>query len=83
LTWLDGTVPALEAFSPIFSANAWAIWLRPAFSTQTNRISPFKSIVHQSRRRVLLQTAGSSILKNALRPANSFMISPNVHLANL
>jgi len=38
LTRADGTVPALIAFNPSFSANAWAIWLRPAFSTQTNRI---------------------------------------------
>src|SRR4029077_4400687 len=45
LTRLEGTVPALEAFNPNFLANAWAIWLRPAFSTQTNRISPLSEIL--------------------------------------
>src|SRR6266571_7846559 len=35
-----GMVPALWAFSPCFLAKASAIWLRPAFSTQTNNTGP-------------------------------------------
>src|SRR5579872_2032359 len=34
-----GDVPPLADFMPYFSANACAIWERPAFSTQTNKIS--------------------------------------------
>src|SRR5437879_3174602 len=34
---VEGFVPALCAFITCFLAKASAIWLRPAFSTQTNR----------------------------------------------
>src|SRR5712692_3600442 len=67
LTRLEGTVPALAAFSPIFSANAWAIWLRPAFSTQTNKISPFDGVILHSEGGFPAKPTGRSLLKNALR----------------
>src|SRR6266571_8029152 len=40
LIFEEGMVPALWAFSPCFLAKASAIWLRPAFSTQTNNTGP-------------------------------------------
>ena len=43
LTFGAGTVPALDAIRPYFRAKASAIWLRPAFPTQTNKIERFAS----------------------------------------
>src|SRR6266699_7777 len=40
----DRMVPALWAFSPCFLAKASAIWLRPAFSTQTNSMGPLAKL---------------------------------------
>src|SRR5207249_10642840 len=37
----EGIVPALSALSPYFLAKASAIWLRPAFSIQTNSTGPW------------------------------------------
>src|SRR5205809_6025844 len=36
----EGIVPALSALSQYFLAKASAIWLRPAFSIQTNSTGP-------------------------------------------
>src|SRR2546430_15921280 len=46
----DRMVPALWAFSPCFLAKASAIWLRPAFSTQTNSTGPLAKLgsLHES-----------------------------------
>jgi len=41
VSWDEGIVPALMTwnfFGAYFLKNASAIWLRPAFSTHTNRI---------------------------------------------
>src|SRR6266566_2911488 len=44
LILVDGIVPALTAFIPSFLAKASAIWLRPAFSTQTNSTGPLAKL---------------------------------------
>ncbi len=41
---VEGIVPALWAFIPCFFAKASAIWLRPAFSTQTNSTGPLANL---------------------------------------
>src|SRR5438309_9411241 len=47
---VEGFVPALCAFIPCFLAKASAIWLRPAFSTQTNSTGPLPKLgsLHES-----------------------------------
>src|SRR5439155_2196040 len=44
LTRPEGTVPALDAFNPSFPANAWAIWLRPAFSHRRTGFLPSRAL---------------------------------------
>src|SRR5712664_2274267 len=41
---IEGIVPALSAFVPCFLAKGSAIWLRPAFSTQTNSTGPLANL---------------------------------------
>jgi hypothetical protein len=77
-------MPALKAFKPSFSANAWAIWLRRSFSTQSNKISPFNGIMLHFEGGFPCQATWQSFLKNAPDPHPSatglaFTISPNVH----
>src|SRR5213594_2934747 len=41
---VEGIVPALRAFIPCLLAKASAIWLRPAFSIQTNSTGPLAKL---------------------------------------